>query len=197
MYCVVFDMSRMINDDEDRLKCLENIKFWINSIILHTYDRDKDRIAKIFLVGTRKDVQNVSTAESHAIISELLEKTFFNYKLNIAWKDIVEYELKSLCFYPLTNAQHDPDETLIHLKQHIEKEIEQSGHILVEQPLSYLKTLDAFKLQEQTCLTFTEASSIAQANGVLAYDVKSMLKLFHEAGRVMYHGKNGNILQFC
>jgi hypothetical protein len=195
--CVVFDMCQLANDDENRLKCLENIKFWINSIVMHTYDRDTDKTSKIFLVGTRKGAQEVSDVESHAEISKLLKETFHNYKLNIAWKNFAEYELKNLCFYPLTNTQDDPDETLLSLRQEIDNVIEEYGHVNVERPLSYLKTLDAFKLQDNACLTFLEASSIAQVNGVPSDDVKSMLKLFHEAGRVTYHGKCANIYSEC
>lgn len=190
IYCVVFDMCLLVGDDDDRLKCLENIKFWINSIVVHTYDSDTDETAKMFLVGTRRDV--VSTPELHENISELLRSAFHNVKMSIAWKNVVENDSNGLCFYPVTNTARDNDEILTSLKQHIDIAIEEYGHVRVERPLSYLKTLDVFKVQLQeeghTCVTFEEASCIAQANGVASNDVKSMLKLFHEAGRVMYHG---------
>ena len=188
-------MEWIIASDETRInECLHTLKFWINSIIVHTYDDSKKETAPIFLVGTHKD--QVSDPVAHVTISEWLE---LHFSSSLAWPSVVmndkENGEKGLCFYPVNNVvrRDDPsayDPTINDMMAAVEKKIGDSDYIRIERPLSYFRTLDTFMVMamQESCLTLAEATEVALACGVKKDEVESMLKLFHEAGVVMYHG---------
>jgi ribosomal protein S18 len=54
---MVFDME-LSKDEEKRESYMKNLKFWMNSIMIHTYVEKSGKIAPVAIVGTRKDNQN-------------------------------------------------------------------------------------------------------------------------------------------
>ena len=73
------------DDMKKRNKCLEFIRFWLNSITVYTYDDLTERCASIVIIGTRKD--KVSSPAIHEEINTLLCATF---KKKVVWKSIIE-----------------------------------------------------------------------------------------------------------
>jgi hypothetical protein len=71
IYLVCFNMEEMISSDEAVVEqCLTLIDFWLNSIYIHTYDKETRESSSAILIGTRKDkVPNVS---DHSEISPRL-----------------------------------------------------------------------------------------------------------------------------
>ena len=68
VYVLVFDMMLM-NNPSERVACIAGLKHWLNSIVLHTTERN--RVAPIVLVGTRKDLvymTNITNPNHTAII---------------------------------------------------------------------------------------------------------------------------------
>jgi GTPase SAR1 family protein len=87
VYALVFNLEQLASPDATvREGCLSTLSFWLNSIIMHTYDEVTGKTAPIFIVGTHKDV--VSSAADHQQVSELLEQRFGQ---SVAWPSVVLY----------------------------------------------------------------------------------------------------------
>jgi GTPase SAR1 family protein len=87
VYALVFNLEQLASPEVTvREGCLSTLSFWLNSIIMHTYDEVTGRTAPIFIVGTHKDV--VPSAAEHQRVSELLEQRFGQ---SVAWPSVVPY----------------------------------------------------------------------------------------------------------
>jgi len=75
-----------VSDDMNiRKRCLECIRFWLDSITVYTYDDSTKASASIVIIGTRKD--KVSSPAIHEEINTLLCETF---QTKVAWRSIIE-----------------------------------------------------------------------------------------------------------
>jgi GTPase SAR1 family protein len=87
VYALVFNLEQLASPDVTvREGCLSTLSFWLNSIIMHTYDEVTGKTAPIFIVGSHKDV--VPSAAEHQYVSELLEQRFGQ---SVAWPSVVLY----------------------------------------------------------------------------------------------------------
>jgi GTPase SAR1 family protein len=87
VYALVFNLEQLASPDVTvREGCLATLSFWLNSIIMHTYDEVTGKTAPVFIVGTHKDV--VPSAAEHQHVSELLERRFGQ---SVAWPSVVPY----------------------------------------------------------------------------------------------------------
>jgi len=79
-------MEWLASDDMNiRKRCLEFIRFWLDSITVYTYDDSTKVSAPIVLIGTRKD--KVFSPVIHTQINTLLCETF---QTKVAWRSIIE-----------------------------------------------------------------------------------------------------------
>ena len=79
-------MEWLSSDDMNiKKRCLEFIRFWLDSITVYTYDDLKQVCAPIVIIGTRKD--KVSSPATHEEINTLLCETF---EKKVVWKSIIE-----------------------------------------------------------------------------------------------------------
>ena len=110
---------------EMRQQCLKLLRFWINSIVIHTMHflegSHNIEVASWVLVGTRRD--RVSSPADHESISTILYDTFSS---NPAWSAIVENReaegrngRSDLWFFPVDNTKGIKDPTLIKLMQNM------------------------------------------------------------------------------
>jgi hypothetical protein len=54
LYLVVFNMQWLLSDDEQvQRSCVQNLRFWLQSVYIHTYQEDLHSTAPVILVGTR------------------------------------------------------------------------------------------------------------------------------------------------
>ena len=172
-------------------RCLATLKFWINSIVVHTLNPITNETAPIALIGTRKD--KISNPADHHRISTILYEHFSS---SLAWPSVIENEFavgtngrsSLLCFYPVDNIQGRSDPTVVSCMKDIERVIDQSDYVHRKQPLVYLKTIDKLATLNKNSLSFDEAAGVAVRCGVPLAGVTDMLKLFHEMGIVMFHG---------
>ena len=197
VYCVVFNMEWLVGgDDETKDRCLATLKFWICSIVVHTYDHETKETAPLVLVGTRKDKVN-NPADHHRISTILYD----NFSSSLAWPSVVENDNGSgangrvcLFFFPVDNVRGRSDPQVQHLLQDVEKVIDESDYVHKEQPLVYLQTLDKLSALNRSCFSYDEVSEVAQLCGVDANGVTTMLSLFHEMGILMFHGMYVDIM---
>ena len=172
------------------MRCISTLKFWINSIVVHTLNPDTNETAPIALIGTRKD--KISKPSDHQKISTILYDKFSS---SLAWPNVIENDTAvgangrcSLFFYPVDNVQGRSDPTVVACMKDIERVIDQSDYVHKEQPLVYLQTIDKLTSLKKSFLSFDEAADVAVKCGVPLAGVTHMLKLFHEMGILMFHG---------
>lgn len=164
------------------------MKFWINSVVVHTQG-DKDEVAPIVMVGTRKD--KISDPAEHETISTLLYDTFSN---SIAWPYVIENHgavgangKSDLFFFPVDNTSGREDTELQKLLGCIETVIDDSEYVHAEQPLSWLQTLDKLKSKSDSYILYNEVERIAMSCGVKKNMVPKLLYFLHQMGMVMWH----------
>ena len=79
-------MEWLASDDMNiRKRCLEFIRFWLDSITVYTYDDSTQVSASIVIIGTRKD--KVPSPAIHEQISTILCETF---QTKVSWRSIIE-----------------------------------------------------------------------------------------------------------
>ena len=175
-------------------KCLDSLRFWISSIVMHTSSIDNPEPAPIALIGTRE----VSSPLDHQRISTILYETFSR---SIAWGSMIEYDTAvgvngrtTLNFFPVDNVSGRKDPSVIDCMKIIENTIDSSTYVHQEQPLVYLQTLDKLTSVKETFLKFDDVIAISGQCGVPIANVKHMLTLFHEMGMLMFHGIIFNVV---
>jgi GTPase SAR1 family protein len=107
LYVVVFDLRQLVKSAEEKEKeeCLKNLRFWLNSVSLHSYDEERREMAPIILVGTRKDI--VSSPEDHEEISKVLSSNFGKHS---CWNFLISNRHglgkkgnTTFCYFPVSN----------------------------------------------------------------------------------------------
>jgi hypothetical protein len=74
VYLLVFNMEWLAGGDAvQQRNCLDYLRFWLNSVVIHTLNK-KGETAPVAFVGTRKDT--VTDPAVHGRISHLLYETF-------------------------------------------------------------------------------------------------------------------------
>ena len=149
VYVVVFNMVDMLDHKQ---KCLTELSFWINSIVMHTRHSEGSNTAPVFLVGTHKD--KVYEFSKHKFISDEIEKRF---RQNIG-QSVVRND--DLFFFPVNNRISRPswylpdwlmryfisirqqDDVVKDLMSKIENKVKQSNYVKNPRPLTWLKALD-------------------------------------------------------
>lgn len=179
------------NDQATKSQCLDTLKFWINAIVVHTYNNELKETAPVFLVGTRKD--KVSSPADHHKISTIL---YENFSSSLAWPNVIENNknsgangIASMFFYPVDNVAGRNDPSVQALLSDIERTIDNSDYVHVERPLAYLQTLDTLTSLGVSFLSYEDAVDVASKCGVASDQVIDMLSLFHNMGMLMFHGK--------
>jgi GTPase SAR1 family protein len=101
IYLVCFNMEDMISSDEAVVEqCLTLIEFWLNSIYIHTYDKETRESSSAILIGTRKD--KVADIGDHSVISRLLSERFNQYQIVVNDSGETSRGRNTLFFSPLT-----------------------------------------------------------------------------------------------
>ena len=183
VYVVVFNMVDIL-DENKREQSLNEILFWINSIIMHTCN------TKTFLVGTHKD--DVNDNKNFDRISEIIEQRF---QYHVGWSHIEEYKNTAanqlLCFFPVNNRVGLLDDVVVDLMSAIEKVVRESDYAKEPRPLTWLRAIDELVDTKKSFLPLDQASSIALANGVEQDAVALFLSFLNEMGVVLWLDEEG------
>jgi GTPase SAR1 family protein len=195
VYFLVFDLKLF---KENRDSCMYNIKFWLDSVALHTLDKkvsvDGKHVSPIALVGAKAD--KISPEDYHSISTELQQR-FSNH---VAWAGIIEYltssssdsgSENSLCFFPIDNKERSTASNLSQLLSEGVKGIENLLKMEDEIPVYWIETLQDILMKKRSVLQFSEVSTLAQNNGVICDDpekveVRKLLRVLHERGMLLW-----------
>jgi len=192
VYALCFSMEWLLPSapEGDKERCLKYLRFWLNSIVLHTYDTTNNECAPVVLIGTHGDI--VDSPADHEKISHVLE---LNFGSSWAWPCKIENregEGKNgraiLAFFPVDNKKgRDNDPQFQYMMRLIEERMDSAKYTHREVPLNWLKTMDAFKSTKKSFLSFTEVQSIAVSCGVKRNHVEAFLRLLHEMGYLLWN----------
>jgi GTPase SAR1 family protein len=147
LYVVAFDMRQLVKSAEENEKeeCLKNLRFWLNSVSLHSYDEERREMAPIILVGTRKDI--VSSPEDHDEISKVLSSNFGKHS---CWNFLISNRHglgkkgnTTFCYFPVSNKlSYDEDATFREFMKEMESAIASSHFMQKKLPLVWLQVMD-------------------------------------------------------
>jgi GTPase SAR1 family protein len=175
VYIVVFDMELFLSKDEEKKEsCMKHLKFWMNSICLHTFDEKSGKTAAVAIVGTRKDV--ISKPEDHEAISRILKVNFYR---NVLWKSLLVEESSGICFFPVNNAELSSFDFMItQLLKVSQSFLENASFVTEKVPLFWLKVLDEIKAKEESFLKLSEIIGIFSRFSMSAENCYSVLAIY-------------------
>ena len=203
-YLLVFNLEDLAPNapESQLLEALSFIRFWLNSIYLHTALGRAQGGASIVLVGTHKD--KVPSPHAHAHISQLLSKTFM---ANPAWRLVVPFKQGTtsrgrelLWMFPVDNTKEPGNDAVLqHLRVEIERVCRQGQHLKHKVPYTWLKVLT--KLQslvqgasQQQVASREQVLEVCRRSGMpsipgqsLEDEATDMLLLFCGLGMLSYH----------
>jgi GTPase SAR1 family protein/DNA-binding Lrp family transcriptional regulator len=195
VYMLVFDMELFLSKDEkDRESCHENIKFWMNSIAMHTYDEKTGKTAPLALVGTRKD--RISNVDIHDKISGTLEEIYGSHRV---WPSLIQFQREEksslfrlreptvLNFFPIDNTKRFfESSTLTQLLEKLEKTMMENEVVKRKIPLVWMKVLDQIREKNASFLLFDEVVEIGEKLGISLEEVSELLRYLYEMGVIIW-----------
>ena len=202
VFVVVFNMEWLLQDSTCKQRCLEYLRFWLNSIYMHTVlhnsssaTAEDGEAARVVIVGTRKD--KVSDPRVHQQISNAISTAFNHCPF---WESVLENEdgvgpngKMHMCFFPVDNKCRQgggADPTIGLMQAKIEAELQLSPFVTQRQPLSWFGVVDALlaeKNQERCFLPYAEVSDMCAKRGIEVVDeLPRLLSFLHEMGIVFW-----------
>ena len=216
LFCELFDMRHLVPDAEQRFPdafpdvphgvsprehALGAMRFWLNSIVVHTAgaDPEDDFCAPFVLVGTHKDI--VQSTQDHMQISKLLHDTFGSHP---AWPKLQRNRTQTggtknlLWFFPIDNTAGHADPVLGMLLAVIEKAIREEKYVHRRIPISWYGMYDELKRvlnSGQPTISFSRAVELGAAAGLQIggeqTELKALLRFLHMLGILMYFNEPG------
>lgn len=189
VYVLMFNMEWFTSQGPTQDKALRFIRYWLSSIVVHTYDVVARAAAPIVLVGTRLDL--VCSPIDHENISSILYDAFSD---SLAWRSVLENENgrnsngKTLhWFFPIDNTQGNSSAGMRNLMHVIHESINEAVYTHKKIPLSWFRLMDLMKDTGQDCFTLTNIAPIACQCGVSERETPLFLSFLHDMGHLMWH----------
>ena len=198
IFLVCFNMEWLYPQasPEDRREALAFIRFWLNSVAVHTVDHKGESFAPVLLVGTHKDI--VSDKKIHEQISDLLYKEFHN---STAWRSVncLEHGSRAtgkgiLWFFPVDNTVGHADPVMQQLMSDVQKCVMAEEYVQRKVPLSWLGVIDVLSQDRRVSISLGEFESTAAQCGLpesgtctLQQECQLLLKLLNNLGILMYN----------
>jgi GTPase SAR1 family protein len=181
VYIVVFDMELFLSKaEEKRESCMKHLKFWMNSVVMHTYDEKSGKTAPVAIVGSRKDV--ICSNEDQERISRFLKVTFY---LSVAWKSLLTDESSGLCFFPVNNVEQS-DRTVTRLLEVCQSFLENADFVKEKVPFVWLKIFDEIRERQESFLAVNVINEMCSKRSFSSEDVKNLLTFFNHMGILIW-----------
>ena len=183
VYVVVFNMEDLLDDDRKE-HALNELSFWINSIVIHTLDSETGKTAPVFLAGTHKDI--IANPSDHERISKNIDDMFGR---NIGWPSIVENS--SFCFFPVDNRIGHQDDVVADLMSKVENVLKEADYVKAPRPLTWLKAMDDLLAVGKSFLSIDQVAAIAARSGLEEDTVPYFLSFLNEMGVLLWLNETG------
>lgn len=156
IYLVVFDMELFLSKEKSKKNsCHKELRFWLNSIAMHTLHGSKGKAAPVAIVGTRGD--KISNEADHETISLELEEMFGDM---MVWKSLILNE--DLCFFPNNNTLTENNPVSARLLRFIERSLENADYLQSDIPILWIKIFDEMRSLQQSYLSYEEVIRISR-----------------------------------
>ena len=198
IFILAFNMEwfQLSASEEVRNKALSYLRFWMNAVIVHTFDSASKTTAPIVFVGTHKDkVPNIVDHEAittmlYTLISEcpvqpLVVKN--KHGENSRGAEV-------LPFFPVDNlVQGLEDATTKHLMEELVKFLSTVPYVTQLKPVTWLKFCDTIRerRQQMQYMSFVDIVALANSHGIPSQDVEALLKFLHEMSVLMWFTEDG------
>ena len=190
VYALCFNMMWLVAEDEsERERSLKYLKFWIDSIYMHTFNVKTEQCAPFILIGTHKD--KVPHPEQHHEVDFILNGFFKSSK---AWYSKLENTegvgkdgaRATLCFFAVDNTRGRDDPVLMQAMACMERAMHEAEYTHVKVPLEWLSLIDALRETKKSFFELSTFTEIAMKNGVKEAHIPLILRFLHEMGMCMY-----------
>jgi hypothetical protein len=198
IFLVCFNMEWLCpqTSGEELKEALAFIRFWLNSVAVHTVDHKGELYAPVLLVGTHKD--KVSDKKVHEQISDLLFEEFGH---STAWRSVKALEHGSrstgkglLWFFPVDNKVGHEDPVMQQLMSDVQKYVMEEEYVQRKVPLPWLGVIDMLSQDKRVFISLDEFESTAGQCGLpasraftLQHECQLLLKLLNNLGILMYN----------
>ena len=191
VYALCFNMEWLVAKDEaEKERCLKYLKFWIDSIYMHTYSIKSDRCAPFILIGTHKD--KVVRSDQHHDVDHILNEAF---KSSGAWCSKLENKegrgkddaRTNLCFFAVDNKLGREDPVLMQAMSCMETAMEEAEYTHTKVPLEWLAFIDSLRETKKSFFELSDFTAIAMKCGVQRQHIPLILRFLHEMGMCMYN----------
>jgi hypothetical protein len=182
-------MEDVISADEAVVEqCLTLIDFWLNSIYIHTYDKETYESSSAILIGTRKDkVPNVS---EHSEISRRLSERFDRYRIVVNDCGETSRGRNTLFFFPVDNTKGKAlDSPFPIIMRHVESKLKSSKEVRQLVPLTWLRAVDVLTSVEnksKLALDLPYTHSILESCDIPPSDFDDVLQFLYNTGTLMW-----------
>jgi hypothetical protein len=161
------------------------IDFWLNSIYIHTYDKDRRDSSSVLLIGTRKDL--VSDVHRHWEISNRLYERFSQYQIIM---NETARGCNPLLFFLVDNKKGMVvDVTFNYGMRSIEDALQRSEEVNQLVPLTWLRAVDILSSptnRSKLALESAFVHSIFEGCAIPASDYEDVLLFLHNAGILIW-----------
>jgi NLR family CARD domain-containing protein 3 len=199
VYLLVFSMKWLLSGaGEERVECLEYLRGWLNSILMHGVDPKDMSLAPILMIGTHKD--EVPNPQDHAKISKILDDNFQNHR---AWHRVERFKKAqvkdgrgSLFFFPVDNTRGQEDQVIKEVQSTVLEVVGREKYVNAKVPYPWLQAYQVLQKETDSYLPFEKVKDICCESGMgtnldLNDETIMMLKWFTQMGLVMYHDEKG------
>jgi hypothetical protein len=116
-------MEILLKNDSEKDSCLSYIRFWVNSIISHTYSYITKSTAPIAFVGTRKDI----------VCDPSDQILYDSFSSSVTWPNVIENKdgrsttgRTLFYFFPVNNLLGSKDISINQLMNSLDKVLDES-----------------------------------------------------------------------
>jgi GTPase SAR1 family protein len=177
IYLVVFDQQLFLTDQES---CLKGLKFWVNSVIMHT--GFKGSTAPAAVVGTRADL-----VKDRGNISGEISSMFSNKFTGLSLiTNKVPNKRTPLPFFSVDNTNTTEGSELQRLLENLLAFAKRSAFANSEIPLVWVKALDKMKSLAVSFLYYRDVLEIATVYNMQLKDLPDFLAFFTQAGAILW-----------
>jgi hypothetical protein len=192
MYLIVFNLETLVPSasEKTRQEALYYLQFWINSVIVHTYDDVNKTTAPIIFVGTHKEkVPDPSDHEAvNTVLYELIESNAVALKVIRTDRGTISTGRATLQFFAVDNKELGSNDPVMQLlMSEITRFLSTAPYVTQLKPLSWIKFYDTIRGMKSTShISFEEAVQQAASLGIPAVDVEDLLSFMHQMSVLMW-----------